>query len=136
LAPTHFISILKEKKNNMKPIVTLIFALVSFHLFAQDPFLQKDYDSYEGRADAITEVYNSELALSSKQELLFKNKVAEFLPRYDKIREAYEGREMLNRLQSLGEEESAEMHDILTQPQFRLYVRMKEKVQPLARVEN
>ncbi len=120
----------------MKPIVTLIFALVSFHLFAQDPFLQKDYDSYEGRADAITEVYNSELALSSKQELLFKNKVAEFLPRYDKIREAYEGREMLNRLQSLGEEESAEMHDILTQPQFRLYVRMKEKVQPLARVEN
>ncbi|MAN58332.1 MAG: hypothetical protein CMC08_00675 [Flavobacteriaceae bacterium] len=120
----------------MKLIATFIFALISVHAFSQDPFLQKDYDNYEGRADAITETYNSELALSSKQELLFKKKVAEFLPRYDKIREAYEGRDMLNKIHSLGEEESAEMRDILTQPQFRLYVRMKEKVQPLARVEN
>ncbi|MCT8340277.1 hypothetical protein MG296_09450 [Flavobacteriaceae bacterium TK19130] len=119
----------------MKRILTLFAILLTTTLFAQDPYLQKDYDTVEGRADAITETYNKELALSSKQELLFKQKVEEFLPRYDAIRENYSGTDKLDRLLSLGEEESGEMRDILTQPQFRMYVQMKEKIQPLGKVE-
>lgn len=119
----------------MKNLIIVLTVLISTTAFSQDPFLQKDTDDYELRADALTETYNAELALTSKQELLFKKKVEQFLPRYDKIRERYEGREKLNRLLSLGEEESAEMRDILTQPQFNLYVKLKEKIQPLGVVD-
>ncbi|WP_133240859.1 hypothetical protein [Marixanthomonas spongiae] len=119
----------------MKKLILLLTLFIGFAAQAQDPFLQKDADDYEIRADALTETYNAELALTSKQELLFKKKIEEFLPRYDKIRQNLEGREKLNSLLSLGEEESAEMRDILTQPQFDLYVRLKEKIQPLGRVD-
>ncbi|HBY68856.1 MAG TPA: hypothetical protein DEG69_14590 [Flavobacteriaceae bacterium] len=119
----------------MKKLIVFITLFIGFTAFSQDPFLQKDTDNYEMRADALTETYNAELALSSKQELLFKKKIEEFLPRYDAIRKNYEGRDKLNRILSLGEEESAEMRDILTQPQFDLYVKMKEKVQPIGKVE-
>ncbi|UAB80644.1 hypothetical protein INR76_11030 [Marixanthomonas sp. SCSIO 43207] len=119
----------------MKHIVILLALFIGSTAVAQDPFLQKDSDDYELRADALTETYNAELALTSKQELLFKKKVEEFLPRYDQIRQQYEGRNKLNKLLSLGEEESAEMRNILSQVQFELYVRMKEKVQPLGNVK-
>ncbi len=119
----------------MKKLIVLITLLIGVTAFSQDPFLQKDSDNYEMRADALTETYNAELALSSKQELLFKKKVEEFLPRYDAIRKNHEGRDKLNRIQSLGEEESAEMRNILTQPQFDLYVKMKAKIQPIGKVD-
>ena len=119
----------------MKKLIVFITLFIGFTAFSQDPFLQKDSDDYELRADALTETYNAELALTSKQELLFKKKVEEFLPRYDQIRQQYEGRNKLNKLLSLGEEESAEMRNILSQAQFELYVRMKEKVQPLGNVK-
>ncbi len=120
----------------MKKFLILITLFIGFTAFSQDPYLQKDTDNYEIRADALTETYNAELSLTSKQELLFKKKVEEFLPRYDAIRKKPEGRDKLNRILSLGQEESAEMRNILTQPQFNLYVKMKEKVQPIGKVEN
>jgi len=124
-----------QKELSMKKFITILTLLIGFTAFSQDPFLQKDSDNYEIRADALTETYNAELALTSKQELLFKKKIEEFLPRYDAIRESHEGREKLNRILSLGEEESAEMRNILTKPQFELYVKLKERIQPLGEVD-
>tara|TARA_R110000851_G_scaffold59834_2_gene138355 strand:+ start:25399 stop:25836 length:438 start_codon:yes stop_codon:yes gene_type:complete len=126
---------LMQKELSMKKFITILTLLIGFTAFSQDPFLQKDSDNYEIRADALTETYNAELALTSKQELLFKKKIEEFLPRYDDIRESHEGREKLNRILSLGEEESAEMRNILTKPQFQLYVKLKERIQPLGEVD-
>jgi len=120
----------------MKKLLIFVTLLIGVTAFSQDPYLQKDYDNYEIRADALTETYNAELALRSKQELLFKKKIEEFLPRYDAIRKNHEGRDKLNRILSLSKEESAEMRNILTQPQFDLYVTLKEKIQPLGKVNN
>ncbi len=119
----------------MKKILTILMLFIATAAFSQDPWWQKDSDTFEAQADKLTEQYSAELALRSKQEILFQKKIEEFLIRYDQIEQNYTGKEKLDMLYGMRKNETAEMRDILTNPQFQLYVELKQKLQPLATVE-
>ncbi len=119
----------------MKKIFLLTFLLMGISTFAQDVFLQESNAQAKKEAEAITDKYIPELALTGKQQLLFQQKVEEFLIRRYEIERRYSGKEKLDLLYSLQEEETAEMNDILTRPQLKLYTEIKPEIQPLEVVQ-
>ena len=119
----------------MKKIPLLLLLMFTIPTIAQDPYLQKSSDVLEAEAKKITDAYNMELVMTTQQQILFKNKVEEFLIRAEEINAQLSGREKLDNLYNLQINETAEMGDILTQPQYRLYKKLKPKIQPLATVE-
>ena len=120
----------------MKKIVLLFVLILGTQLgYAQDPMLQNDNPKFEKEAQSLTEKYNAELSLTTKQEVLFQKKIEEFLIKAADIRATYEGKEQLDYLYSLRTNEIAEMRDILTAPQFDRYKVLHSKLQPLATVE-
>ncbi|PHR11979.1 MAG: hypothetical protein COA40_09535 [Aequorivita sp.] len=119
----------------MKKLVFILSLLISFSAFAQDPVFQKSNFKAEKEAREITDNYDLELSMTEKQELLFQKKVAEFLIRRYKIEAGLSGKEKLDVLYQLQQEETAEMRDILTQPQMDVYKKIKPSIQPVETVE-
>ena len=119
----------------MKKLITLIVLLFSMTISAQDAFLQKDHEILEQEADKITQKYNAELSLTAKQQSLFQKKVEEFLIRREDIEANKSGKEKLDLLYSLQKVETAEMGNIITRPQLRLYKKIKKDIQPLDTVD-
>ncbi|MCK8481887.1 hypothetical protein [Psychroserpens algicola] len=119
----------------MKYLITLFIIVLPIIGFAQDPMLQNDTDELEDQATQITQQYNNELALTSKQFVLFQKKVEEFLIRRETIETKYKGKEKLDLLFTMQEVETREMNDILTRPQLNLYKKIKAKIQPLSVVD-
>ena len=117
----------------MKKIVTILILVMSVTVFAQDTRIQTGGDeALEQRAIEITDAYNAELGLRAKQELLFRKKVTEFLIREEKIKATSSGRDMLNKMVALRQNEMAEMGDILTRIQLERYKKVRPRIQPLA----
>ncbi len=119
----------------MKKLFLLLFVFTTLSAFSQDPFLQKSSPQAKEEAIKITNLYIPELALTGKQQLLFQQKVEEFLIRRYKIEAAFEGKEKLNLLYQLQQEETDEMKDIITRPQMNVYKKVKPKIQPLETVK-
>lgn len=120
----------------MKKIITLLIFLITTSLVAQDTYTQADSEKFDKQANKITNAYNKQLAMTNKQFVLFQKKVEEFLITREKIETNFSGKEKLAKLYNMQNEETAEMRDILTQPQMDLYVEIKNEIQPLATVEN
>lgn len=118
----------------MKSILILLSLLFAYQLSGQDPLLQETDSALEGVATKITQEYNDQLALDAKQYILFEQKVEEFLIREETIQENFKGEDKLDKLYKLRKAESLEMRNILTKPQFDLYKRIKQEIQPLAKV--
>lgn len=118
----------------MKSILILLSLLFAYQLSGQDPLLQETDSALEGAATKITQEYNDQLALDAKQYILFEQKVEEFLIREETIQENFKGEDKLDKLYKLRKAESLEMRNILTKPQFDLYKRIKQQIQPLAKV--
>lgn len=118
----------------MKSILILLSLLFAYQLSGQDPLLQETDSALEGVATKITQEYNDQLALDAKQYILFEQKVEEFLIREETIQENFKGEDKLDKLYKLRKAESLEMRNILTKPQFDLYKRIKQQIQPLAKV--
>ncbi|WP_426430356.1 hypothetical protein ACPX19_12570 [Winogradskyella sp. HB-48] len=119
----------------MRTLITILFLLFSIVGFSQDPIMQNNDESLESIATSITDKYDDQLALDAKQFILFQKKVEEFLIREEKIHNNFKGEEKLNQLYKLRKAETLEMRNILTQPQFNLYKRLKTQIQPLAVIE-
>lgn len=119
----------------MRTLITILFLLFSIVGFSQDPIMQNNDESLESIATNITDKYDDQLAFDAKQFMLFQKKVEEFLIREEKIHNNFKGEEKLNQLYKLRKAETLEMRNILTQPQFNLYKRLKTQIQPLAVVE-
>ena len=119
----------------MKFIATFFILIFTLIGYSQDPILQEDNDSLEKVAFDLTEAYNKELGLTGKQVTLFQKKVEEYLIREERIHQNLTGETKLNRIAALRVLETKEMGDILTQPQLRLYKKLKPKLQPLAVVD-
>ncbi len=119
----------------MKKLLFIMCLSVSMTVFSQDIYFQSGQEDLEQKADSITNLYNRQLVLSSMHELLFEKKIEEFLIRKEKIEEQYTGKEKLDLFYSLQKNEIAEMRDILTQLQFRLYEKIRPEIQPLDTVE-
>ncbi|WP_310991892.1 hypothetical protein [Aequorivita marina] len=119
----------------MKNLATLILLLISFSAFSQDPFLQNSNPQAKKKAVEITNKYIPELGLTGEQQLLFQQKVEEYVLRRNKLKAEFSEKEKLNLLYQLQEEETADMQDILTRPQLEVYKQVKPKFQPLEKVE-
>lgn len=115
----------------MKKVLFLLMLSLGVSAYAQDPFLQKSDPEAQEQAIQITDQYNKQLALTGEQTLLFQQKVEEFLIRRNEIENQVEGREKLDLLRKLQNEETAEMQDILTRPQLLVYKKIKSNIQPL-----
>ncbi len=119
----------------MKKLLLLLFLFTTLTAFSQDPFLQKSSPEAEEEAIKITNLYIPELSLTGKQQLLFQQKVEEFLIRRYKIETEFEGREKLDMLYKLQQEETREMNNIITRPQLEVYKQVKPNIQPLETVK-
>ncbi len=119
----------------MKKILTLLVFFLVYGAYAQDPYLQKSDPEAKQKAIEITNQYIPELSMTGEQQLLFQQKVEEFLIKRKKIEAEFNGREKLDMLYQLQQEETAEMNDILTQPQLRLYKELKPTIQPLETIK-
>lgn len=116
----------------MKTLIFIFAVAFTLQLSAQDPIMQKDSESLETIATTITKEYDDRLGLDGKQFTLFQKKVEEFLIREEKLHQSYVGKEKLDMIYKLRKAETMEMRNILTQPQFDLYRRIKSQIQPIA----
>lgn len=115
----------------MKSIVTILLVLTTSFCFAQFPKTTTTSDRIEAMANELTESYNKQLVLTGVQIPLFKKVVEEYMIKSEKVMEQLDGREELDALVELQARETLEMNDILTQPQYRLYKKVKYELQPL-----
>ncbi len=119
----------------MKKIAILIFISLTTFAYGQDQYFQNSSMPIEQQAREITNEYNKYLYMNGEQPLLFEKKIAEFLISKNKIKDRYNGKEMLDKLFILSQEETREMGDILTRVQLEKYEEIKMKIQPLTVVE-
>ncbi|MGJ8666010.1 MAG: hypothetical protein ACSHW7_06580 [Patiriisocius sp.] len=119
----------------MKRIITIVVFLISITAFSQDTYLQNGSATAEEQAKELTKQYNDQLVMETNQRLLFQKKVEEFLISSNKVKDTYKGRDMLNKLYELRQNEIAEMGDILTRIQLDKYKQVRQDIQPLATVE-
>ena len=120
----------------MKKLILLAITFFALNVcMAQDPIYQNGNDRFEKEAYKLAKEYNKKLVLSGKQFNLFQKKIEEFKIKREKIEKQYKGKEKLDMLYKLQAQETGEMRNILTQPQFRLYEEIKPKYQPLEVVE-
>lgn len=94
------------------------FLILSFSAFSQDPILQKSNPKAEKEAVKITNQYITELRLTGEQQVLFQQKLEEFIICRYKVETEFSVKEKLNLLYQLQQQETAEMNDILTRPQL------------------
>lgn len=119
----------------MKYIFTLILMVLTTTVFAQDPMLQKPDRSLHEEVKSLSLAYNNELALNTDQLKVFEIKLEEFLIRREKIENSLEGRDKLEALYLLQDQETEEMKDILTRNQMQVYTRVKPSIQPITTVD-
>ena len=115
----------------MRKLIIISLLFLSIKGFAQDTFFQESNPELKKEAIRITDEYNRELALSGEEQVLFQKKVEEFLIWRQEIEEEYKGKEKLDFLLQLQQEETADMQDILTHPQLEVYKKIKSQIQPL-----
>lgn len=120
----------------MKNLIVIALFLISASAFSQDPFLQESNPDAKKVAVHLTNEYNKDLALSGEQQLLFQQKVEEFLIKRKKIEKEYTGKQKLDMLVIMQQNETDEMHDILTEPQMIYYKKAKQNLQPLETVKS
>ena len=115
----------------MKTVLAiLIFFINVVPIWSQDYFHDLSPD-IETQATALVQNYTDKLILTEQQELIFQQKIGEFLVRKEKINSQLMGREKLEALKEINREENLEIQEILTPEQFDLYVRLKPSIQPL-----
>ncbi|NND25430.1 MAG: hypothetical protein HKO00_05340 [Flavobacteriaceae bacterium] len=119
----------------MKKLLLILITILTVNAYGQDIYFQKPNRKLGKQAKALTLKYNKQLALDVDQELLFEEKIHEFLIRAEEIKKKFQGKEKLDMLYVLQQRETLEMHDILTRPQLLLYKRIKPDMQPLEVVD-
>ncbi|MCK7589198.1 hypothetical protein M0G43_01290 [Subsaxibacter sp. CAU 1640] len=112
---------------------TLLFTFSVAH--AQFPKTESDRGNVAYQADQLTERYNSQLALTGVQLPLFKEVVEKYIKLADDAKARLDGKAELDALVELQARETLQMNDILTQPQYRLYKKLKYDYQPLKVVD-
>lgn len=119
----------------MKKSILLLFLIIGLSAYSQDPFLQETNPRAREQAIEITNQYIPELSLTGKQQLLFQQKVEEYLIRRNNVEANTSGKEKLKLFYDLQQQETADMNDILTRPQLEIYKKIKPELQPLEEVE-
>ncbi|WP_438969009.1 hypothetical protein [Nonlabens sp.] len=118
---------------NFIQLITVAFSLlITTNAFAQGYTTNKATPAQEKKADDIVLKFDDVLSLTEKQELLFKNKQAEFVYANEAVLNSERSKKEINGiLLALYQEQANEMKEILTPPQFDLYVQYRSKYDPL-----
>jgi hypothetical protein len=119
----------------MKSILILLLFVTTTFCYAQYPKTSATSDRVEAMANILTDSYNKQLVLTGVQIPLFKGVVEKYINKSEEVIEKLDGREELDALVELQAKETLEMNDILTQPQYRLYKKIKYDLQPLKVIE-
>lgn len=109
-----------------------VFAIFCFggNLFAQVPTVKQD-----SIINSLTESYTEKLALTGKQEVIFKETLQRFFLDKEQLRQEMRGKDKLRALYELGKQENGEMRNVLTNEQLDLYLRLKPSLQPLEELD-
>ncbi|PKB00530.1 hypothetical protein B0O79_3997 [Flavobacteriaceae bacterium MAR_2009_75] len=103
------------------------------NLRGQDTYFQEGNRNSEAWAKSLTQAYQPELVMSGNQTLLFQKKLQEFLTRENKIqRSEMSPEDKLHLLSQLAQQQRAEMANILTRPQLKRYIKVKQEIQPVS----
>lgn len=119
----------------MKYTFTFILLITTTFAFAQFPKTTATSDRVEALANNLTDAYNKEIVLTGIQVPLFKSVVEKYIIKSEEVIEKMDGRAELDALVQLQAQETLEMNDILTQPQYRIYKKVKYDLQPLKMVD-
>lgn len=113
-------------KNTILIFSFLLFSFAPNHLFAQDLVQHPVNDSIELQAKNQANELMKSLGLTTKQTLLVEDKLTEFLVYKKKIVDSeLPADQKTEKLKNLLSHKYSEMHEILTQYQYDLYVKMK-----------
>ncbi len=115
----------------LKILLTFVIVLNCSFSYAQFPKTESDRGPINYQADQLTEQYNKQLALTSIQIPLFKEVVEKYIKLANETKDRLDGVAELDALVELQARETLQMNDILTQPQYRLYKKLKADFQPL-----
>lgn len=118
----------------MKKLSTLIILLFSCITFAQYPDTTPGSQEIREQAKELTTKYDQQLGLDGAQLPIFEDKVEDYLVLSLKIKNDLNGREQLDALTQLMVKETLEMQDILTRPQFIVYKKIRQDIQPIKTV--
>lgn len=119
-------------KNLISILIIAITITFSSNAVAQGYAANRATPAQEKKAEDIILKFNDVLSLTEKQELLFKNKQVEFVYANETVLNSERSKKEINAiLLALYQEQANEMKEILTQPQFDLYVEYRSKYDPL-----
>ena len=110
----------------MKQLVITLFFISTIFSYGQNTVYHDSDPNAEKKAKELAYTYDKQLGLTEKQLLSMEQKIEEFMIKEMKIRESKMSVE--NKIIALKQNwanESADMTDILTQPQFDLYKKLK-----------
>ncbi|TBN06730.1 hypothetical protein EYD45_02275 [Hyunsoonleella flava] len=115
----------------MRHIFLLLLLSFTSLAFAQYP--DTTYESPEIRKEAkqIVQTYDAQLGLDGAQEPIFLDKIEDYLVLTHNAKKNLDGKEELDALTSLMAKQSLDMQDILTRPQFQLYKKIWQDIQPI-----
>ena len=119
----------------MKTLLTFTLLVFTSIGFAQYPKMKATSDRIKTKAHELTTAYSKQLVLTGEQIPLFEETVEDYLVKAEEISETMDGKAELDALLELSVNETLRMNDILTQPQYRLYKKIKLILQPLKIVE-
>lgn len=119
----------------MKTLLTVTFLLMTSFGYAQYPKMEATSDRIKTKAHELTTEYNKQLVLTGEQIPLFEETVEDYLVKAETISNTLDGKAELDALLELSVKETLRMNDILTQPQYRLYKKIKLKLQPLKTID-
>lgn len=118
-------------KNLIIQCCFIVIILFSISGNAQQ-YLQEATPKQKEKAKEIVEEFDDVLSLTAKQELLFNIKQTGFIVAQERLLNSNRPKEELNTmLLALYFEQAQEMKDVLTQPQFDLYAKVRSTYDPL-----
>lgn len=116
----------------MKKFVIIASILFSTLSFAQDFDLVQASSEEKEIADQVAEKFESELGLTSKQQVLFSKNYAEFIAKKNEVLKSDRTMDDKNTvLLALYREQAKELNDILTKPQRVRFQKIREQYDPL-----
>ncbi len=116
----------------MKKLLTIVTLLFISFAGAQDIVAPPATEQQKEEAVKMAEALDGELGLTSKQEMMFRNKYTEFIARREAVMRSK--RTTANKNDLLGQlyiEHGRELNDILTVPQRQKFKKIREQYDPL-----
>lgn len=111
-----------------KNLFVLIFFLATSGVYSQDYLQEEPSRELELAAAETAEMWQKELAMTTKQTALMKKNIIEFaLHREELLQINLPEEEKTRRLVALEILEDKDLRDILTKPQFEKYLFLKEQ---------